>query len=138
MNQSPASSRGRNEVDPRVRLGETAATIEHEKRQGVIRIVTVLGQKRSAELALHGDKTKRWLRLVTLQPPGSATAEVAKTIEDDDAVFSFHLRLPAHALTANCATQPMISSWMSRKFASSASVSPARLSWRLQKTLRAL
>ena len=78
-------------MDPRVSLGEATVAIEHQKRQGVIRIVAVLGQERSAKLALHGDQTKRWLGLVMLQPLGSAAAEVAKTIKDDDAVFSFHL-----------------------------------------------
>jgi len=77
-------------MDPRIRLGEALAAIKHQERQRVIRIVAVLGQKRSAKLALHGDQTKRWLGLVILQPPGSAGAQVAETIKDDDSVVSFH------------------------------------------------
>lgn len=77
-------------MDPRIRLGEAPAAIKHQKRKRVIRIVAVLGQKRSAKVALHRDQTKRWLGLVILQPAGSAAAEVAKTIKDDDAVFSSH------------------------------------------------
>jgi hypothetical protein len=102
VNRSPASSRGRNEMDPRIRLGEALAAVKHQKRQRVIRIVAVLGQKRSAKVALHRDQTKRWLGLVILQPPGSAAAEVAKTVKDDDAVFSFHAnsRITAAAASA--------------------------------------
>jgi hypothetical protein len=89
-------------MDPRISLGEALAAIKHQKRQRVIRIVAVLGQKRSAKIALHRDQTKRWLGLVILQPPGSAAAEVAKTVKDDDAVFSFHAnsRITAAAASA--------------------------------------
>jgi hypothetical protein len=66
VNQSPTSSGGRNEMDPRIRLDEATVAIKHQKRQGVIWIVVVLGQKRSAKLALHGDQTKRWLGPVML------------------------------------------------------------------------
>jgi hypothetical protein len=51
---------------PRVRLGEAAVAIEDQECQRVIRIVAILSQQRSAQIALHGNQVKRGLALVML------------------------------------------------------------------------
>jgi hypothetical protein len=77
-------------MDPRVRLGEASVAIKDQECQRVIRIVAMLGQQCSAELALHGNQAERRLGLVMLQPPCPAAAEVAQPIEDHDSVSGFH------------------------------------------------
>ena len=66
MSESPPSSRGSDEVYPRVRLGEAPVTIKDQECQRVIRMVTVLSQQGSTQIALHGNQVKRGLTLVML------------------------------------------------------------------------
>ena len=66
MSESPPSSRGSDEVYPRVRLGEASLAIQDQERQRVIRMVTVLSQQGSTQIALHGNQMKRGLTLVML------------------------------------------------------------------------
>ena len=90
MDQSPPTSSGSNEMYPRVRLGEAALTIQNQERQRIIRIVALLSQQRSAEIALHGNQMKWWLTLVMLQPLCPAATEVAYAVEDNYPALDFH------------------------------------------------
>jgi len=77
-------------MDPRVGLGYALFSIDHEEGQRVVGIVSVLGQERSAQLALHRNQPKRRVALVVLQPPRPTAAEVAQTVENDYPVWCFH------------------------------------------------
>jgi hypothetical protein len=79
---------------PGVRLGEASIAINDQECQRIIRIVAVLDQQRSAQIALHGNQVKRWLARVTLQPPCPAATEVAQPIEDNYSAFPFHYLRP--------------------------------------------
>jgi hypothetical protein len=74
MHQAPPSSRGDDEMDPRVRLGETLAAIKHQECQRIIRVIPVLSQKRATAVVLHGNQEKGWLGRVTLEPARTARA----------------------------------------------------------------
>lgn len=75
---------------PRIRLGETALAIQDQECHRVVRIIALLSQQRSAEIALHGNQMKRWLALVMLQPLCPAATEVAYAVEDNYPAFDFH------------------------------------------------
>lgn len=89
MNQSPSSSRGRDEMYPRIRLGEASVAIKDQECQRVIRIVAVLSQQRSTQVALHGNQVKWRLALMMLQPTRPAAAEVAQPIKNNHSAFHF-------------------------------------------------
>ena len=93
MNQSPPSSGGSDEMYPRIRLREASVAIKDQECQRVIRIVAMLSQERSTQVALHRNQVKRRLALVMLQPPCPAAAEVAQTIKNNYSAFHF-LSLP--------------------------------------------
>jgi hypothetical protein len=74
---------------PRIRLGEASVAIKDQECQRVIRIVAMLRQQRSTQVALHGNELKWWLALMILQPTCPAAAEVAQPIKDNYSVFHF-------------------------------------------------
>ena len=96
MNQSPPSSGGSDEMYPRVRLGQAPLAIQDQECQRVIRLIAMLSQQRSTQIALHRNQVKRGLTLVMLQPPRPATTEVAQPIKNSYSVLGFHfaLRIP--------------------------------------------
>ena len=91
MNQSPPSSGGSGEMYPRVRLGQAPLAIQDQECQRVIRLIAMLSQQRSTQIALHRNQVKRGLTLVMLQPPRPATTEVAQTIQKQLLGFGFPL-----------------------------------------------
>jgi hypothetical protein len=80
---------------PRIRLSEASVAIKDEECQRVIRIVAMLSQEGSAQVALHGNEAKWWLALMMLQPTRTATAEVAKPIKNNYSPIHF-LGPPEH------------------------------------------
>jgi hypothetical protein len=70
---------------PRVGLREAAVPIENQKRQRVIRVVTLLHQQAPAFVTLHGHQPKRRIDLVPLHPASAAAAKVAVPVEDHQA-----------------------------------------------------
>jgi hypothetical protein len=54
------------------------AQLNDQECQRVIRIVAVLRQERSTQVALHGNELKWWLALMILQPTCPAAAEIAR------------------------------------------------------------
>ena len=75
---------------PRVGLGEAAFAIQDQERQRIIRIVALLSQQCSPQIALHGSQMKRWLALVMLQPLCPAATEVAYAVEHDYPALGLH------------------------------------------------
>jgi hypothetical protein len=90
VSQSPPSSRGSDEIYPRVRLGKASLAIQDQECQRVIGIVAMLSQLRSAEIALHRNQVKRGIALVMLQPLCPAATEVAQAVKNDDSALGFH------------------------------------------------
>ena len=80
---------------PGVRLVKAFAAIQDQKCQWVVRIVSMLSQQHSTEVALHRHQAKRRPALMSLQPSCPATTEVAEPVEDNYSVFALHcLSLP--------------------------------------------
>jgi hypothetical protein len=65
------------------------AQLNDQECQRVIRIVAVLRQERSTQVALHGNELKWWLALMILQPTCPAAAEIAQPIKNNYSVFHF-------------------------------------------------
>jgi hypothetical protein len=97
VNHSPSSSRASDEMYPRIRLGEGSVAIKDEECQRVVRIVAVLSQECSTQVALHGNELKCWLALMILQPTCPTAAEVAQPIKHNYSVFHFP-NLPARTV----------------------------------------
>jgi hypothetical protein len=81
-------------MDPRVRLGEALAAIKHEECQWIIRVIAVLGQKRSTTVALHRNQEKGRLGGVTLEPASASCAQIAQPIEDHYPIVGVHRLCP--------------------------------------------
>lgn len=91
MHQSPPSSRGDDEMDPRVRLGEALTAIKDEERQWIVRVVAVLSQKSSTTVALHRNQEKGRLGWVMLEPASPTCAQIAQPIEDHYSIVGVHV-----------------------------------------------
>lgn len=65
--------------------------VQDQKRQRVIRIVTMPCQQTSTLFTLHGKQSKWRFAGMLLEPACTATTEVAETIEYDDPIFCFHI-----------------------------------------------
>lgn len=65
--------------------------VQDQKRQWVIRIVTMPCQQSSTLFTLHGKQLKWRFAGMLLEPACPATTEVAETIEYDYPIFCFHV-----------------------------------------------
>ena len=74
MHQSPPSSRGDDEMDPRVGLGEALTAIKNEERQWIVRVIAVSR-----------------LGWVLLEPASPTCAQVAQPIEHHYPIDGVHV-----------------------------------------------
>jgi hypothetical protein len=81
-------------MDPCVRLREALAAIKDEECQWVIRVIAVLGQKRSTTVALHGNQEKGRLGWVMLEPTSATCAQIAQSIEHHYSIVGIHRLCP--------------------------------------------